>query len=88
MANKNVIEIKVNDKIYFIDKELYNKHKQFIKNKEIEFENNACNAFKTIDKYIIMILILMIFYLKELIKKIVNINGIKSYNKNKEVDVV
>lgn len=50
MANKNVIEIKVNNKIYFIDKELYNRHKRFIKNKEIEFENTARNAFKTIDK--------------------------------------
>lgn len=50
MANKNNIKIKVNDKIYFINKESYNRYKKFIKDKEIEFENNAHNAFKTIDK--------------------------------------
>lgn len=44
------IKIKVNDKIYFIDKESYNRYKKFIKDKEIEFENTARNAFKTIDK--------------------------------------
>lgn len=47
---KKNIKIKVNDKIYFIDKESYNRYKKFMKDKEIEFENTARNAFKTIDK--------------------------------------
>lgn len=38
---KDIIKININDKTYFLNKNEYDKYKEFIKNKEMNFKNNV-----------------------------------------------